>query len=330
MTSDGIYDRILVCLPTLGLLGWLRMCFYSPVQRPRWGLGETMSQVRLSSMCRVAVLGGSLVLAGCNSVQLGYNYAPALLQYQMDSYLDLNEEQEALLSKELKQFQAWHRQGELPIYARTLRQWAKKLEQPYTFTPDELLSKHAELEGMLLKAGEQSAFHLAPLVLTLTRDQRERLQEEFEESNAEYAEEFLGNDEQAREDRFERFEERYEQWLGPLTDSQNRKLRQWLDEQPSRAAQWGEQRIVRQQALLKLLADARTHLSAEAAATDLHNYFQSLSRYRVADVQPELGTWLRTLATFTASMLNSMTDEQRNHLRERLLEYAADFEALSQ
>ncbi len=276
------------------------------------------------------MLVGLVALGGCTSVQLGYNYAPSLLQYQMDSYLDLDEEQEALLSEELKQFQAWHRQTELPVYAQTLRQWSKKLEQPYTFTTDELLAKHRELEGMLLKAGEQSAFHLAPLVLTLTEAQRERLREEFEQSNAEYAEEFLAEGEAAQRDRLERFQERYEQWLGPLTDSQDQRLRQWLVEQPSRAAQWGDQRIVRQQALLKLLADARTHLSAEEAARDLHNYFQSLSRYRVAEVQPELGTWLPTLAAFTADMLNSMTDQQRKHLREELLDYAADFEALSQ
>lgn len=292
--------------------------------------GAMMVQGFMSAVIRYAAIGGAVLLAGCNSIQLGYNYAPALLQYQMDSYLDLNEEQETLLSQELKQFQAWHRAGELPIYAQTLRQWAKKLEQPYTFTTDELLAKHAELEGMLLKAGEQSAFHLAPLVLTLSQAQRDRLRAEFEQSNEEYAEEFLADGEQAAQDRLERFQERYEEWLGPLTKAQDTRLRQWLSEQPSRAAQWGEQRIVRQQALLKLLADARTHLSAEAAAQDLHNYFQSLSRYRVADVRPELGTWLRTLAEFTASMLNNMTQKQRNHLRERLLEYAADFDALSQ
>jgi hypothetical protein len=284
----------------------------------------------VASVCRTMMLVWLVALGGCTSVQLGYNYAPSLLQYQMDSYLDLDEEQEALLSEELKQFQAWHRQTELPVYAQTLRQWSNKLEQPYTFTTDELLAKHRELEGMLLKAGEQSAFHLAPLVLTLTKEQRERLREEFEQSNAEYAEEFLAEGEAAQRDRLERFQERYEQWLGPLTDSQDQRLRQWLAEQPSRAAQWGDQRIVRQQALLKLLADARTHLSAEEAARDLHNYFQSLSRYRVAEVQPELGTWLPTLAAFTADMLNSMTDQQRKHLREELLDYAADFEALSQ
>lgn len=283
----------------------------------------------LSGLRRFTAFSVIALLGGCTSVQLGYNYAPALLQYQMDSYLDLNDEQEALLSQELKQFQAWHRDGELPVYAQTLRQWAAKLEQPYTFTTDELLAKHAELEGMLLKAGEQSAFHLAPLILTLTDRQRARLRAEFDESNAEYAEEFLSDDEQAQRDRLERFEERYEEWLGPLNKEQTQRLRQWLSEQPSRAAQWGEQRIVRQQALLTLLADAQTHLSAEAAARDLHDYFQSLSRYRVAEVQPELGSWLRTLATFTTSMLNDMSDKQRNHLRERLLDYAKDFEALS-
>lgn len=281
-------------------------------------------------LCRLALIGLTVTLSSCTSVQLGYNYAPALLQYQLDSYLDLDERQEAVLSKELKQFQTWHRENELPVYANTLRQWATKLERPYTFTTDELLAKHAKLEGMLIKAGEQSAFHLAPLVLTLTQEQRARLREEFDQSNVEYAQEFLAQGEQAKEKRLERFRERYEEWLGPLTDDQDKRLQQWLAEQPGRAQQWGDQRIVRQQALLKLLSDAGTHLSAETAARDLHQYFQSLSRHQVSSTQPELDTWLRTLSDFSASLLNSMNDKQRKHLRLKLLDYAADFTALSQ
>jgi len=278
---------------------------------------------------RFLMLCSAALLSACGSVQLGYNYAPALLQYQMDSYLDLTEEQETLLAQELRSFQAWHRKDELPAYAQTLRQWANKLEQPYTFSTQELIEKQAQLEAALLVVAERSAYRLAPLVLTLTEQQRLRLQRQFEKSNAEYAEENLVDVVAAREERREQFDERYEDWLGSLTQEQKTTIKQWLDQQPSRAQLWGQERLARQQALLTLLADARTLPSAEAAAIELHDYFQSLSRYRITDLQVEREQRLTSLAELTASMLNSMTTKQREHLRAKLLDYAADFEALS-
>lgn len=286
--------------------------------------------MRSRLLLRIAALGSAVLLAACSSVKLAYNNAPLLLQYQMDSYLDLNDEQEALLSEELKQFQAWHRKDELPVYAQTLRQWAAKLDEARVFTATELLEKQQQFEQALLIVAERSAYRLAPLVLTLTERQRARLQENFDESNAEYAEENLNNPEAAASERRERFSERYEDWLGSLTKDQEQILSQWLAGQPSRAQLWGQERIERQRALLKLLADARDLPSAEVAAVELHDYFQSLSRYRVTDLQVDREARLQSLAELTASMLNSMTNEQRRHLKEKLLTYAADFEALSQ
>lgn len=280
--------------------------------------------LRLTAICAVALL------TACSSIQLAYNNAPLLLQYQMDSYLDLNDEQEALLSQELREFQVWHRQDELPVYAQTLRQWAAKLDEPRRFTVDELLEKQQQFEQALLTVAERSAYRLAPLVLTLTERQRQQLQASFDESNAEYAEENLQNAKDAARERLQRFTERYEDWLGSLTQEQEQTLTQWLASQPNRAQLWGQERIERQQALLKLLADARNLPSAEVAAVELHDYFQSLSRYRVAELQIDRATRLRSLAELTADMFNSMTETQRRHLRDRLLSYAADFDALSQ
>ena len=115
-----------------------------------------------------------------------------------------------------------------------------------------------------------------------------------------------------------------------MTPEQEQTLTQWLASQPNRAQLWGQERIERQQALLQLLADARNLPSAEVAAVELHDYFQSLSRYRVAELQVDRATRLRSLAELTADMFNSMTETQRRHLRDRLLSYAADFDALSQ
>lgn len=273
----------------------------------------------------ITVLG----LTACGSVKLGYNYAPSLLQYQLDSYLDLTDEQETLLKQELLAFQAWHRESALPEYAATLRQWADKLNGPHTFTVPEILEKQQMFENDLLVIGQRSALHLAPLVLTLTPEQREQLSGEFEASNEEYAEENLGDSSQTLEERKERFEERYERWLGTLTDAQTQTLNDWLARQPDTATLWGRERVARQQALLEILAQAQSAPSAEQAAVALHEYFQSLSRYRVTALQAQREPRLVALAELTVSLLNQMTDRQRRFLQKTLRDYANDFEELS-
>jgi hypothetical protein len=279
---------------------------------------------------RGLILAGVVFLSACSSVQLAYNQAPRLLQFQMDRYLDLNESQEAILSQELRSFQAWHRTDELPVYAQTLQQWAARLDQRPVFTAEDVLEKQGQLEQALLVIGQESAFRLAPLVLTLTDTQRRRLQSRFDSANAKYAKEHLENPEAAQEQRVKDFTDRFAQWLGDLTPEQDSVLRQWLQTQPSAARLWAQERLARQQALLDLLADAKDQPSAEAAAIELNQYFQSLSRYRVADLQAARQTRQLALAELTSTILNSVTDQQRSHLQERLLSYASDFEALSQ
>lgn len=277
----------------------------------------------------LVVLIGALSITACSSIQFAYNNAPYLLQYQLDSYLDLDDDQEKILSEELLAFQAWHRKEALPEYALTLRLWAKKLDQPHTFTVPEVLKKQRVFQEDLLVIGQQSAFHLAPLVLTLTPKQRARLKARFEESNEEYAEENLDDREQRREQRRERFVEQYERWLGSLTPDQSQTLDRWLQQQPNTATLWGRERMARQEALLTILAQAQGSPSAEEAAVALHDYFQSLSRYRITELQNQREDRLEALAELTVSLLNQMTDKQRSALQEQLRDYAEDFEALA-
>lgn len=278
---------------------------------------------------RLAVFVIMLLAAGCSSIQLAYNKAPLLLQYQMDNYLDLTTEQEEALNQELLTFQAWHRREALPQYAATLRDWATKLDRPHTFTADEVLQKQAVFQEAMLGVARESAVRLAPLLLTLTPAQQKRLESRFAKSNREYTEENLSNPARANNERRTRFTERYEDWLGPLNDAQKQRLNQWLTQTPSGAELWGRERQARQQALLALMAQARTHTSAEKAAESLHDYFQSLANYRVAELQAQQPQRQRSLALLTADMLNQMNNRQREHLRARLLSYASDFDTLA-
>jgi hypothetical protein len=271
-----------------------------------------------------------LIVSACSSIQFGYNNAPSLLQYQMDSYLDLSDRQEEILAQELSTLQSWHRQQALPDYAAMLRLWAQDLSVKQAFSVDDILQKQDLLQTALLALGQESAVRLAPLVLTLNPEQKDRLRERFDDSNRDYARENQLSTKKMDVERRKRFVKQYERWLGDLTRDQMQTLDQWLLSQPNNSQLWGQERIARQEALLSLLVQAKENGSAQQAAVALHDYFQSLSRYRIAELQSQREGRQTALARLTANLLNQMTQAQRKALQSKLLGYAQDFETLSE
>jgi hypothetical protein len=248
----------------------------------------------------------------------------------MDSYLDLSDHQEEILSQELSTLQSWHRQEALPDYAAMLRLWAQDLSVKQAFSVDDILQKQDRLQAALLALGQESAVRLAPLVLTLSPAQKDRLRERFDDGNRDYVRENQLSPKKMETERRKRFVKQYERWLGDLTREQMQTLDQWLLSQPNNSQLWGQERIARQEALLSLLVQAKENGSAQQAAVALHDYFQSLSRYRIAELQSQRAGRQTALASLSANLLNQMTQTQRKELQSKLLGYAQDFETLSE
>lgn len=278
---------------------------------------------------RVVCVVMALALAGCSSVQLAYNNAPFLVQYQLDRYLDLNDEQEELLRAQLYSLQQRHREQVLPVYAATLREWAQSLSVQNVFTAEDVLEKQQILQEAALEFGKMGAAELGPVLTSLTPRQRQRLAARFADSNEEYARNNLQNPKRAQERRRERFTENYQDWLGSLTAQQTALLDQWLLSHPNDPRNWAAERMARQGALLQIIDQAGQFESTEQASAALNRYFESLASYRTASMQSVQDQRKWALANLTAQILNLITPQQRRYLQEQLLSYAADFDALA-
>jgi hypothetical protein len=288
--------------------------------------GNRRNQLNRSIVVASALLAVSL-LAGCSSVKLAYSTSPSLIQYQLDSYLDLNDAQEATLKEQLQKFKAWHQQNELPLYAQTLQAWRVELATGKKFTVADILQKQAQLEDALMAMGAQAAVRLAPVLVSLTPQQRQRLSKEFADNNDDYQQKQVkvAMTPKGREKRLAEITDRYEDWVGDLTAPQKQMVKNWLDGRGSMVALWAQERMARQEALLDVMQEAQDHGSAERAAVALKNYFVSLSNYRVADIQELSAERRQQLAQLTASILNSLTPVQRDMLDAKLTDYANDF-----
>ena len=74
---------------------------------------------------RTLIIITSLIIVGCSVVTLGYNRLPLLTILELDSIVDLTEEQENLSRIQLDAWLEWHREKHLPQYIVKLEQWEK-------------------------------------------------------------------------------------------------------------------------------------------------------------------------------------------------------------
>ena len=271
-----------------------------------------------------------VLLAGCSTLKLAYNHSPSWFSYQLDVYLDLDDAQESVLSTQLDALHAWHRHHALPAYAQTLREWSQQVASGHRFSVEDVLKGQQQIEQELLRIGSQIAAEITPVVQGLTPRQIEHLQSKLEKSNREYQNKYLTasmNEARRKKERLEELEERYENWLGKLTKEQKARLSSVVDRQLCGPMLWSEERQARQRAMLSLIAESRS-MSAEQVQRAWKSYFDSLSTYRVPELESRRPLIRSAWAEVTADMLNMMTEQQRQLLQKKLLGYANDFQVL--
>jgi len=117
----------------------------------------------------------ALLVAACSQLQFGYNNADTVLAYSLDSYLDLDDEQERLAREQIAELHRWHRATQLPGYAQLLNDAQKKVAG--TVTAADVLEFNSGVRRALAAIGERAAPDLAKLALTLKPAQVERLAE---------------------------------------------------------------------------------------------------------------------------------------------------------
>ena len=271
---------------------------------------------RLSWLCLLVLF--SLTTA-CSSVRLVYGHLDWWLDHKINNYLDLDGAQEDLLSQRVDEFHRWHRQTQLPRYADFCEKVAGQVDQ-ISENPKML----EDLEKQADALWESSAVMLTDLILPLVLEMDDAQIDQLAENIREEREKSLKRWEKSQRKREKQFRKESERWLGDLTDKQ-------------------EAMIDREVAAFDFdpkLRDAQRQLWAKTFIDTLRNkppgYRQQL---RELAINPQ-SLWppeyqkmhqkLRTQATALAEdIAASVTPEQRAHLKNTLLEYAADFRVLA-
>jgi hypothetical protein len=270
----------------------------------------------------------SLWLAGCSAVQLGYQQAPELGYWWLDSYLDFNESQSLRLRADLNALQAWHRQSELPNYIKTLDKLQKMA--PLEATPEQVCGLYAEFKTRLQVTLDQFEPTVSALAPTLKPVQIEHLARQFEKRNQKWRAEWIElTQAQRHARRLKQLKERSENFYGQLEEQQLAVLRAGLSAAPLDMNLSYQESQRRQQDILQTLRQLQ---NAKPGASGVQAAMRSLLERSMDSPDPAYRSYMEKVTqahcrTF-AALHNSSTPAQRLHLLETLKDYQADAQAL--
>ena len=179
-----------------------------------------------------------LLLTGC-ATRVIYYWLDSAIVWQLDDYFSLNRSQKQLLDNEVKGLMAWHRQHELPIYARDLDALAKAVASP--MNPAQVEYHLDKVQASLTRTLENAIPRTVRLARTLTdaqvahfmADRTKRQQERQHDFATESKEEMLKGFR-------DKMNERLRFWIGRVKPAQEPLIAQWAEWQYEMMGPWLE------------------------------------------------------------------------------------------
>lgn len=270
------------------------------------------------------VVSAAVWLAGCGAPRLFYDRLDWLASWQVGRYATLDAEQRRRFDSGFDEVWSWHRDTELPRYARDLRALALATETPLSTTQirdwSGLIDTHWNdvVTKLAPKAcAEMATFEDAQVASTLARVDRNIAADTAEFSAAQ--------EPSVRADRARRFIRTLEGWIGDLEAAQRSRIERWNARQALTYGAWLDERRL-----------WRGRLSRALSARDSSRFCGNLT---VLFSRPGAATggalptrfdldragWTALLADLSTTL----SDDQRHHLRAELEELGAELEALA-
>lgn len=266
----------------------------------------------------------ALLLAGCSAVKLGYNNAPDLSYWWLDSFLDFNDPQSVQVRADLAALQAWHRQSELPRYVNLLQ----KLQRlaPATVTPNQLCEVYGELKPRLQALLDQAEPSIAALAPTLTPEQLVHLQRQLDKRSEKWRAQWLTvslDERNAR--RVKQLADRAEMLYGNLEEPQLALLRERVAALPFDADLRERESRRRHQDVLQTLRQVQSGApSLTQVRAALHAWLGRTVRSPDAVYRTQQEIAAQGTCQTLADLHNSTTPAQRLAAIKTLQSYEAD------
>ncbi len=286
-----------------------------------------MTRRGLAALAAAAFLCGS-----CSLTKLAYSNAPfayanamPMLAWMAGDYVDLSGQQKDSLRKRLKKAFTWHRAQELPEYRRFLESISEK--SAGRFSADDARDADRDLRAYYHRTVERVIPDIADLLLQLDAEQVSQLERKFMADNDKLVRDSVkGSPEERRENRAARLMGHIEEFTGTLSESQRDLVRERLALGEDLTAERLADRRYRQG---EMLASIRAGVSRERMIAELTRLLLQAGEWRRPAYQEKLRERDERMFEMIAALFATLTDEQRENLRDRLRGFIRDIAELT-
>lgn len=273
---------------------------------------------------RAAALGLLFVLAGCNKIKLGYEYADWLVIYSVEDNFDLDRAQRGRLKEDVAAYFKWHRGALLPQYSDLLMRAADSLGD--SLRPAEVDVAYKRYQDLYRKTLEPVVEPALALLTSLDSQQVETWFDKQKKKNQKLRRDYSGAKDENLERRYRKILDEVEDWTGRLSADQKKKVREW-----SRALPWnGDLWIENRERLQGRLADLLRHRAGQDAIRNfLKEYFLHPERLRSPEYDARYRDYEAKAKEMIAGIHAMLTPAQRKHLTAEVEKLAQNLRNMS-
>ena len=196
------------------------------------------------------------IISACSTTKLAYEYGDKFVSWQLDSYFELNDEQEDWVEERITIHLEWHRAQELPRYKRFLTDIQNSSEDGLTMIElDEGFFRFKEKQR---RTFERLIPDAALFLTKLSAEQINNLERKMVEENEEMIDK-VENRQESIQEKQEEFLEEMEDWFGEFDSVQLVQINKWQKEWYTESSEPIERRMeYRLKSQARLLALLRT------------------------------------------------------------------------
>ncbi|RON50098.1 DUF6279 family lipoprotein [Pseudomonas frederiksbergensis] len=184
-----------------------------------------------------------LALGACSRMGLAYRNLDVIIPWTLSDYLDMNGEQKGWFNERLKEHLSWHCTTQLPGYL----DWLDRLQvmvETNQVTDDALKARTLEAKQAIAQTAKEITPSAIELLQGLDDQQVAEMNDAFAKDQRKRQEEYLKPSlDQQIKDRGERMDKRLNDWLGPLSASQQQRVTAWSKALGDQNQQWIANRV---------------------------------------------------------------------------------------
>ncbi len=271
----------------------------------------------------------AMLLAGCGAVRLGYNTAPTLAYWWLDSYFDFDGEQSLRLRADLQAVQDWHRKEELPLLIQTLKELQGMGPNPISAA--QVCATVASVQTRIQVTLERVAPAIAAIAPTLQAAQIEQVSEQFDKRNKKWREDWLeGTPAERSERRVKQIVGRAESLYGNLEPAQINIVKAQVQTSSFDGQRNYREMLRRHKDALQVLNTLRMgKVSSTQAIADIRGLLDRTLKAPDPAYRQYVDRLTQESCAATAAVHNSSSSSQRAHLLQTLQDYENDARALA-